>query len=142
MDENTKMLLTNALNMRSAMMIPLVVANQWLGFVMSLSTKVITMNDTEIRQIISLTGQAATVAQSQRLYQSAQAQARHEQILREVSAKVSAAVDAESVLQTATREIGRVLGLETFIYLKDPKNRETAELSENEESAANEVVIK
>lgn len=130
MDENTKTLLTNALNMRSAMMVPLVVGNQWLGFVMSLSTKAYTMSENEIRQIISLTGQAATVAQSQRLYLTAQAQVRHQQILREVSAKVAAAVDAESVLQIATREIGRALGLETFVYLKDPKKRETAELSE------------
>jgi K+-sensing histidine kinase KdpD len=100
------------------------------------------MNENEKRQIMSLAGQAATVAQSQRLYQDAQARAQREQILREVSAKVTAAVDAESVLQTATREIGRALGLETFVYLKDPKKRETAELSGNEESAANQVVTK
>ncbi len=142
MDENTRAFLMKGLDMRSAILLPLVVGNQWLGFVMSLSTEIYTFSENEIRQITSLTGQAATVAQSQRLYQTAQAQARHEQILREVSAKVSAAVDAESVLQTATREIGLALGLETFIYLKDPKKRETAELSENEESAANQVVTK
>ena len=123
MDENSRSLLMNSLNMRSAMLVPLVVGNQWLGFVMSLSTEAYVMSDTEIRQITSLAGQAATVAQSLRLYQTAQAQARYEQILREVSAKVSAAVDAESVLQTATREIGRALGLETFVYLKKSQEK-------------------
>jgi GAF domain-containing protein len=118
MDENSKRLFVDGLGMRSAIVIPLVTGGQWIGFVLALSTNVYKMTESDIRQTMSLAGQAATVAQSQRLYQEAQSKAQREQILREVSAKVSAAVDAESVLQTATREIGRALGLETFVYLK------------------------
>jgi GAF domain-containing protein len=118
LDENTKQLFVKGLGMRSATIIPLVAGDQWIGFVLGLSSKVYQMNEGEVRQIVSLAGQAATVAQSQRLYEAAQSRAQHEQILREVSARITAAADAESVLQIATREIGRALGLETFVYLK------------------------
>ena len=33
------------------------------------------------------------------------------------------AIDTETVLRTATREIGRALGLDTFVYLKTPANK-------------------
>ncbi|MBE2222743.1 MAG: GAF domain-containing protein [Anaerolineae bacterium] len=126
-DENSRRLFVEGMGMRSAITTPLVIGEQWIGFVLGLSSTIYNMNESEKRQIMSLAGQAATVAQSQRLYQDAQARARREQILREVSARVASAVDAEAVLQTATREIGRALGLETFVYLKDPKKNKVQE---------------
>lgn len=126
-DENSRQLFIEGMGMRSAITTPLVVGDQWIGFVLGLSSSKYYMNENEKRQIMSLAGQAATVAQSQRLYQDAQARAQREQILREVSARVASAVDAESVLQTATREIGRALGLETFIYLKDQSKTRSIE---------------
>lgn len=132
-DENSRRLFVEGMGMQAAITTPLVVGDQWIGFVLGLSSTRYNMNENEKRQIMSLAGQAATVAQSQRLYQDAQARAQREQILREVSAKVSSAVDAESVLQTATREIGRALGLETFIYLKDPKKKHSLELENDPE---------
>lgn len=126
-DENSRRLFVEGMGMHTAITTPLVVGEQWIGFVLGLSPTPYRMDESEKRQIMSLAGQAATVAQSQRLYQDAQARAQREQILREVSARVSAAVDAESVLQTATREIGRALGLETFVYLKNPKKNSSSE---------------
>ncbi|PID86864.1 MAG: hypothetical protein CSB13_02325 [Chloroflexi bacterium] len=117
-DENSYRLLVEELGLHTAITIPLVSGEQWIGIVLGLSSVASQIGSSDLRQIISLAGQAATMAQSQQLYQAAQSRAQHEQILREVSARVSAAVDAESVLQTATREIGRALGLETFVYLK------------------------
>jgi hypothetical protein len=38
--------------------------------------------------------------------------------LREISATINTSIDAESVLQTAAREIGRAIGAETYVYLK------------------------
>ena len=48
-----------------------------------------------------------------------QARARQEQILRQVSDRVYAAPDAESVLRAAAQEISRVLGLEAVAYLSE-----------------------
>lgn len=117
--KNTKNLIVDGLGMRSVLAVPLVVGNNWLGFILGYALKPQHLRANDIRQITSLTGQAATVAQSQRLYQDAQARAEREQILRQVSDRVYAAPDAETVLRTAAREIGQALGLETFIYLED-----------------------
>ncbi len=123
-DENSRRLFVEGLGLRTAFSVPLVAGDQWIGFVLGLSSVVHPLSESDIRQIMSLAGQAATVAQSQQLYQAAQSRAQREQILREVTARVTAAVDAESVLQTATREIGRALGLETFVYLKNPSKNQ------------------
>ena len=76
-------------------------------------------NDQHLRLLTTIANQAAIAIENARLIEATTKRARQEQLLREVSARVSAAVDAESVLKTATREIGRALGLETFIYLKN-----------------------
>ena len=119
LDENSRQLFVEGMGLRTAITVPMVVGDQWIGFVLGLSSTVYRMNENELRQIISLTGQAATVAQSQRLYREAASRAEREQILRQVSDRVYAAPDAETVLRTAAREIGQALGLETFIYLED-----------------------
>jgi hypothetical protein len=54
-----------------------------------------------------------------RLIAQAQARARQEQILREITARVYAAPDAESILKTAAQEVSRVLGIETYAYLDE-----------------------
>jgi PAS domain S-box-containing protein len=120
-DDKLRAIFLEQYKMKSFIVIPLLVGDQWLGFVLGTSYEPYYTSESDIRQIVSLAGQAATVVQSQRLYQAAQSRAQREQILREVSTRVASAVDAESVLQTATREIGRALGLDTFVYLKDPK---------------------
>lgn len=134
LDEDTRIQLRDGLNTRSVIFVPLVVGSQWLGFVVGLSLKPYHISDNDIRQITSLAGQAATVAQSQRLYQEASSRAEREQILRQISDRVYAAPDAETVLRTAAREIGQALGLETFIYLED--HEDTEEMVQANENSA------
>ncbi|MFO7682693.1 MAG: GAF domain-containing protein [Chloroflexota bacterium] len=81
-------------------------------------------DEQSLRLLSAIANQAAIAIENARLIEATDQRARQEQLLREVSAKVGAAVDAESVLQTAAREIGRALGLETFVYLKDPKKNQ------------------
>ena len=75
-------------------------------------------NEQNLRMLTSIATQASIAIENARLIEETVARARQEQLLREISARVSAAVDAETVLQTATREIGRALGLDTYVYLK------------------------
>lgn len=75
-------------------------------------------DEQSLRMLASIATQASIAIENARLIEETVARARQEQLLREISARVSAAVDAESVLQTATREIGRALGLDTYVYLK------------------------
>ena len=58
--------------------------------------------------------------------------AEREQILRQISDRVYAAPDAETVLRTAAQEIGQALGLETFVYLDFEETEETVPANGNE----------
>jgi GAF domain-containing protein len=73
----------------------------------------------ELRLAETLVFQAATAVQNVRLFDQVQARARQEQILRQVSDRVYAAPDAESVLKTAAQEISRILGVEAIAYLSE-----------------------
>jgi PAS domain S-box-containing protein len=124
--ETTRMLLRDFLGMTSAIAVPLVAGELWIGFALCMSTESVRWAEDEIRQIVALANQAATVAQTLRLFADAQLRAEQEQILRQVSGQVYAAADAEAVLRIAAEEIGRALGLETFVYLEEGGGTETA----------------
>ncbi|MBK8930862.1 MAG: GAF domain-containing protein [Chloroflexi bacterium] len=109
--------IANKLGTKSAAYFPLIAGDQWFGLLAAQSDSVLNLTDAEIRQISSLTGQAASVSLTQRLFEQTQARARAEQTLREVTARVFAAADADTILRTAAREVNRVLGLETYVYL-------------------------
>lgn len=117
-DEATRTILSR-LGTRGLAVFPLTVGREWLGIITCHSHTAIELGDAAVRQISSLVDQAATVAQTQRLFEAVQARAQQEQILRRVSERVYTAVDAESVLRTAVQEVGRVLGLEAFVYLEN-----------------------
>lgn len=72
--------------------------------------------------LTTVANQAAIAIQNIRLFSQTQSRARQEQILRQVSTRVNAAVDPDAILRTAVQEVGRALGLETFVYLTE-KNR-------------------
>ena len=76
--------------------------------------------------ITAVTVQVAEALERTRLFEetelaraTTQAQARREQLLREISNRINNAVDAESILKTAVQEIGRTLNLKTMVYLND-----------------------
>jgi GAF domain-containing protein len=70
--------------------------------------------------LLTAFGIQATVAiENRNLLNETQKRARREQTLREITTRVNTAVDAESVLQTAVKEVGRAMGLEIFAYLDD-----------------------
>lgn len=74
----------------------------------------------------AVASQAAIAIESARLFAQIQGRARQEQILREVTARVHAAVDAEAILRTAAQEINQRLGVETFVFLENQQAPETA----------------
>ena len=127
LDEATKRAFGDLSYMKTAIAVPLVTGDLWIGFVVGLAAQVHYLSDAAVRQLTSLAGQAATVAQTLRLFAEAQVQVQNEQTLRQVSDRVYAAADAESMLRTAAEEIGRALGMETFVILEqDGLQTETA----------------
>lgn len=105
---------------KSWMGVPLVIGNRALGVMaMQSFTTPELYDEYQLELFTAVASSAAIALESIRLLQQVQSRARQEQILREVTARVYTAVDAESILRTAAQEINRRLGLETFIYLEE-----------------------
>jgi GAF domain-containing protein len=71
-------------------------------------------DETLLLQIASL---LASTMESRRLFEQAQARARREQILREITARVRGSTDPDTIMRTAVRELGAALGRPTFVRL-------------------------
>jgi GAF domain-containing protein len=96
----------------------MVVGNEVIGTLgIDILTEDVRFTSEELRLAETLVFQAATAVQNARLFEQVQSRARQERILREVSDRVYAAPDAETVLNTAAQEINRLLGLETVAYV-------------------------
>jgi GAF domain-containing protein len=69
-----------------------------------------------LMQIAAILG---STIERRRLAEQTRERANREQVLRQITTRVHAAVDAQAILRTAAQEVNRALGLETFVYLGD-----------------------
>jgi GAF domain-containing protein len=97
--------------------IPLTLSGQVIGFVIGLASQEKGISEEDIQQVKAVAGQAAIAVESRLLLEQAQAKARQEQRLREVSANVFAASDVDAILRRAVEQVGRTLGAQAYIYL-------------------------
>ncbi|HUM71412.1 MAG TPA: GAF domain-containing protein, partial [Chloroflexota bacterium] len=105
---------------QSWMGVPLVIGDRTLGVLAMQSFEAANLySDYQLELMMAVASGAAIALEGIRLLQQVQSRARQEQILREVTARVYTAVDAESILRATAQEINRRLGLEAFIYLEE-----------------------
>ncbi len=98
--------------------VPMVSGGQVLGIIAVQSyTQPRLYNERHLQLLTAVASQAAIAIENARLIEATEARARQEQLLREIYARVSATVDPEFILRIAAEEVGRALGLETFVYL-------------------------
>ena len=105
----------------SLLFVPLRIGQEVLG---ALSVQSYSLNAYDERDMTLLSGVASHVAvalDNARLLAEAEARVQEGQILQRLVTSINTAVDAESVLRTAAREIGRTLGVQTYVYLQDPE---------------------
>ncbi len=99
--------------------VPMALGNQVLGVLAVQSyTQPRVYNERHLQLLTAVASQAAIAIENARLIEATAERARQEQLLREISTRVSATVDPEFILRTAAEEIGRALGLETFVLLQ------------------------
>ncbi len=60
--------------------------------------------------------------ESRRLFEQVQTRAYREQLLREVTARIRSAADADTIMRVTAKEVGRALGRPAFVYLGQPDN--------------------
>lgn len=119
-DENSQAYFVQVLEAKGVVALPLLLGEQSIGGIVAMSGEALEISSDDVRQLVSLVDQAATVIMSQRLYDQAQNRAQQEQALREFSETVRISVDPETILRNATRQIGSILGRKTIVRLDIP----------------------
>jgi GAF domain-containing protein len=88
-------------------------------------------NTHHLELLTAVSNQAAIAIENARLFDQVQARAKREQILREITAQVRGKADVDTIMRTAAQEVGRALGRQTFVYLRDSDDDDTDEQVED-----------
>ncbi len=102
--------------------LPLWVSGQQVGVILLEGQDTYHMNDTFKRPYLSLLPQVTVAVENRLLLDRAQARARREQVLREITEKVRSSTDVNTIMRTAASEIGRALGRKTVVGLGAPES--------------------
>jgi methyl-accepting chemotaxis protein PixJ len=101
----------SALGGGAAAMVPLAVGREWLGFTLVVKEGPRPFTEDEVRIYAGVNNQAAMALRSLRLLYDAESRVRREQIIREITSKISDTVELDTILSTAVQELGRALGV-------------------------------
>jgi GAF domain-containing protein len=110
MDDDLRADLLQRYHARGAVFAPLVVGGHWIGSITAFYREPTTFPEVEVRRLTALSGQAAVVVQGLRQLRDIQARARREALIREITGKIRASTDLETILQTTVTEVSRALG--------------------------------
>jgi GAF domain-containing protein len=110
LDDHTRALYLDRFGAKSTIFVPLVVGGQWIGFVNAIYQEATTFPAMEVRRLIAISNQAAVAVQGLRQLQEIQARARREALIREITGKIRATTDLDTILQTTVAEVSKALG--------------------------------
>ncbi|MFZ6027374.1 MAG: PAS domain S-box protein [Chloroflexota bacterium] len=134
LDANARALYAQRYGAKSTIFVPLVVGGLWIGYFNAIYQQPARFPDSDVRRLVALSAQAAVVINNRRLFEETQSRANRERILREVTTRVRASVDADAILRTAVRELGDVLKRETFVQIGVPRAVSSAQSSDGGQS--------
>jgi len=104
----------------SLLYVPLRIGQEMLGVLSVQSYEFNAYTPANTTLLLGIANHVAVALDNARLLAQSQKDTRRAQILRDISGSINTTLDAESILQTAVREIGRSLGLQTYVYLNTP----------------------
>jgi GAF domain-containing protein len=107
-DEVSRHAFQKVLGVQALLSIPLMIGSRLLGWLLGESlTGPYEFQEEEIRLYRTLADQAAQALERMRLFEETQRRAEWERLRAEVSARVRASTDVDTILRTAVRELGR-----------------------------------
>jgi PAS domain S-box-containing protein len=116
LDEAGKKMFTN-LEIGTMAILPLWIGSRQVGVIVLEGKDATHLDEQRKRQYLSLLPQIEVAVENRLLLDQAQARARREQVLREITEKVRSSTDIDTIMRTAAAEIGRALGRKTLVSL-------------------------
>ncbi len=99
--------LFTALGARGAVLVPMVVAGQGIGFVSAIYPHPISISEAELTRLKILVGQASVAVQNRFQLEVTASRARRERLIRQIGERLQHAADIESLLATTAEELGK-----------------------------------
>jgi GAF domain-containing protein/HAMP domain-containing protein len=97
--------------LRSFLGVPLVSrGGRPLGAITLFHPEVDAFDESHARLLSTFANQAALAIENARLFEAAQARARRERLIREITGKVQGSIDLDAILQTTVQELSKALG--------------------------------
>jgi GAF domain-containing protein/HAMP domain-containing protein len=116
----------NTFGFSAVLLHPIAVRGRWFGLLTVLYESPRVFGEAETSFYRTLADQAALALEGQRLFNETQRRAEREQMIRQITDKVRATSDLETILQTTVQELGKTLGLSrAFVRLGTPEELTT-----------------
>ena len=112
LDERSRANFVQALDVKSAIFIPLVVGGQWIGNIHALYQQQTEFPEEKVRSIVALAGQAAVAIQSLRQLEEIEARAGREHALRQVSETIGTAENLIESLPAVAQHLRALVPLD------------------------------
>jgi len=117
LDPATRALLAQTLKSQTSTYVPLIAGGQWTGYFNINFPQPVHFSEAEIRSLMALYSQISVAINNIRLFQATQERAKREQALREITSAVRGSTNPETILRTAARELGGMLGRRTIVQM-------------------------
>lgn len=114
LDDAVRQLYWGTLHAHSALLVPLVVAGLWIGFVDAIWSERREFAESGLRRIMLLSGQAATAVQTRRLFEQTRARVQQLAALNEISRAASGLLETDKLLAAIREQIQRIIKMDTF----------------------------
>jgi GAF domain-containing protein len=106
----------------SEMALPLISRDEVIGALTVQSVERGAFSDEDITLLQTMADQLANAIANARLYEASQRAARREALIKEITTKVRASTDLDTILQTTIKEIGDAIGSKrAYIHLVSPE---------------------
>ena len=138
MDDNARRLYAVQFGAQSTIFVPLVVGGQWLGYLNAMYEHPTSFPEAEVRELMALSAQAAVAINNMRLLLLTEERAQREQALRQITNALRSSTNPATIMRTAVRELGNLLGRKTAVQMLTPEQANQAEpaISDGNESAS------
>jgi GAF domain-containing protein/HAMP domain-containing protein len=127
LDEKARSLFTKGFGGQSALFVPLIAGDQWIGYISVFYVEKSTFEEADVRRLVSLTNQAAVSIQNIRLLEQTQLRAEELTVLNEAGRELGRLREVGALQDAVHRHISRLIEVTDFyIALYDERRDEVS----------------
>jgi GAF domain-containing protein len=130
LDRITRTLFKDVFKAQSAIIVPLMLGDQSIGFILGSYGESTHFEEAQIQRLATVANQVAVAVQGMQLLRQTVARAHREQLMLEITAQINRSVDTDSIMRTAVEALGKALHKQAYVVLGGSEIQHTEQPSE------------